>query len=243
MNKISAYNEFENSQTTESLIMDNLSLVKAIAQHIYCRLPEHIQLDDLIQCGIIGLVEAAHRYQSQQGVSFSTFAGHRIRGAIIDELRKNDDLPRSLQMESKRLQKAIRFIEQNEGRAAHDNEIAAAMNLSMDEYETLLQALNVHYTLSTDEIELIDEEHIDAEQPLQWSVKAEAKTILAEQLARLPEKEKLVMALYYNEDLNFKQIGDVLEVSESRVSQLHGQAMTRLQARVKNTLHLMDEHM
>lgn len=239
MNKLAAYQVAQPEQAVESLILEHLPLVKSIATHLHCKLPKHILLDDLIQCGIVGLVEAARRFQFSQGVQFQTFANRRIRGAIIDDLRKNDELPRSLQSEAQRLQKTISFLEQENGRSAHDVEIAQAMDISIAEYEDLLQAMNIHFMLSTDDIELVNDEPSHSEEPEFQFAKDEIKQFLSAQLSTLPGKEKMVLSLYYNEELNFKQIGEVLGVSESRISQLHAQALTRLQARLKQ-YHAMD---
>ncbi|MDX1795230.1 MAG: RNA polymerase sigma factor FliA [Hydrogenovibrio sp.] len=215
-----------------------LPLVNRIAYHLKGRLPDSVMVDDLIQSGIIGLIEAAQKFDSSQGASFETYAGIRIRGAMLDEIRKGDWTPRSVHRKSREVSDAISKVEAKHGREAKDHEIAEEMALSLDEYYHILQDTNSAQLLSIDEPDHDDlsEDRMVGQMQSQFSEISEADfhQALAEEIENLPEKEKLVMALYYDEELNLKEIGEVLEVSESRVSQIHSQAIKRLKSRLKD---------
>ena len=213
-------------------------LVKRIAYHLMSRLPPSVQQDDLIQAGLIGLLEALRNYDASQGASFQTYARIRIRGAMLDEIRKNDWAPRSVHRKARQIAEVVRDIENRTGRDARDQEIAAAMGLSLEEYHRLLQETTGHKVFSYEELE-VEEHGVNHGQchhmqgPSECLQSEDFKRGLAEAIAGLPERERLVMTLYYDEEMNLREIGAVLGVSESRVCQIHSQAVIRLQARMK----------
>jgi len=223
----------------DDLVVLHAPLVKRIAYHLMCRLPPSVQADDLIQAGMIGLLEAARNYDSTQGASFETYAGIRVRGAMLDEIRKNDWAPRSVHRKARKVAEAVRQIESMMGRDARDNEVAEALDMSLSEYHQTLQAASGYLVLSFDDLGADDEAvatniNLSSESmtPFDGLQKEDFKRSLAEAIAGLPERECLVMTLYYDEELNLREIGSVLGVSESRVSQIHSQALIRLQARL-----------
>jgi RNA polymerase sigma factor for flagellar operon FliA len=213
-----------------------LPLVKRIAYHLKGRLPDSVFVDDLIQSGIIGLMEAMQKFSADQGASFETYAGIRIRGAMLDEIRKGDWTPRSVHRKSREVSEAINRLESHNGREAKDSEIAAELGVSVNEYHAILQDTSGAQLLSIDQPdheELAEERMVGSFlSPYAELAESGFQEALAEQIMDLPEKERLVMALYYDEELNLKEIGEVLGVSESRVSQIHSQAVKRLRARL-----------
>lgn len=215
-----------------------LPLVKRIAYHLKGRLPDSVMVDDLIQSGVIGLIEASQKFDSTQGASFETYAGIRIRGAMLDEIRKGDWTPRSVYRKSREVSDAIAQVEAVKGREARDEEVAEVLGITLKEYYHILQDTNSTQLLSIDQPdhdELSEDRMVgQIKTPIAELTESDFQGALAEQIEQLPEKEKLVMALYYDEELNLKEIGEVLEVSESRVSQIHSQAIKRLKARLKD---------
>jgi RNA polymerase sigma factor FliA len=217
------------------LMQQHAGLVKRIAYHLAARLPASVEIDDLIQAGSIGLLEAARNFQGDRGASFETYAGIRIRGAMLDELRRGDWAPRSLHRRARDVEAAMRAIEQETGREAKDAEIAERMGVSLTEYfEAVTDAARCQ-VLSTDgfsdESEGYDAPAENAD-PDGQVTRAEFQAELIKAIGSLPEREKLGMLLYYERELNLKEIGKVLDVSESRVCQIHGQALVRLRARL-----------
>lgn len=215
-------------------------LVKRIAHHMMARMPSSVQVDDLIQAGMIGLLEASQKYDGSKGASFETYAGIRIRGAIVDEMRRGDWAPRSVHRNSRRIADAINAIEAKTGRDARDTEIAQALDISLDEYYEMAKDSASTRLYSYDETYDDDDagsvtsaEHEEPFSRPQEDVSRSAmQTALAKAITTLPERERLVLSLYYEQELNLKEIGQVLEVSESRVSQIHSQAASRLRARL-----------
>ena len=222
-------------QNPSSVVEDLLPLVKSIALRIRVKLPDFIELDDLTQAGLIGLLNACQSYDPNQGANFQTYASIRIRGAILDELRRNDWLPRSVQTQLGEVSRAIAKVEAREGRAAQDHEVAEAMKLSLDEYRELTTKLSaarlVYLDANTDSA---DEVPVAATEPEAEYSEEEQRALLRSGIDMLPEREKLMMSLYYVEELNIREIAAVLEVTEGRVSQLHGQALARLRSRLVN---------
>ena len=223
------------SSPDADLMNQHAGLVKRIAYHLAARLPSSVEIDDLIQAGSIGLLEAARNFQGDRGASFETYAGIRIRGAMLDELRRGDWAPRSLHRRARDVESAMRAIEQETGREAKDSEIALRMGVSIGEYfEAVADAARCQ-VLSTEgfseDSEGYDAPAEDADPDSQVS-RAEFQSELIKAIGNLPEREKLVMSLYYERELNLKEIGKVLDVSESRVCQIHGQALVRLRARL-----------
>jgi RNA polymerase sigma factor for flagellar operon FliA len=212
----------------DALVRAHLPLVKRIAQQLLVRLPAHIEMDDLIQVGLIGLLKAADDHQQDSGAAFSTYATIRIRGAMLDELRSRDWLPRSVQRDLGRVAAAIEQVEQRVGRAATDQEIANALEMDLEDYQQLSGELACARIGQLDEVDVPTED--DATSELVFDVARREALVAA--IEGLPEKEGLMLSLYYTEGLNLKEIGLVLGVSESRVSQIHGQAVARLRSRL-----------
>ena len=240
MNGVAMY-AAEKPATHEYMVEKHASLVKRIACHLINRLPASVQLEDLIQAGMIGLLEASRNYDERQGASFETYAGIRIRGAMLDEIRKNDWAPRSVHRKARMVAEAVRGIEHDEGRDARDTEIASVLDMPLQDYYKILQDNSYHKVLSFEDLGVGDDsilENMSDNTPgiLDGLQREDLQRILSEAIASLPERERLVMALYYDEELNLREIGAVLGVSESRVSQIHSQAVIRLQARMGNRL-------
>lgn len=226
------------------LVRSHGLLVKRIAQQLLNRLPASVQLDDLMQAGMIGLLEASRHYDSTQGASFETFAGIRIRGAMIDELRRYDWTPRSVHRKAREIAEGIRSIEANTGRDARDSEVAAYLKLSMEEYHHVLQDTLACRVLSIEELlESGDSAWercvMGSTEPMEGLTRDRFVGALADAIASLPDRERLIISLYYEEELNLKEIGAVLGITESRVCQVQGQALLRLRARLADWL---DEH-
>lgn len=220
-------------------VEDYAPLVKRIAYHMMARMPACVQVDDLIQAGMIGLLEASQKYDASRGASFETYAGIRIRGAIVDEMRRGDWAPRSVHRNSRMISQAIRVVEARNGRDARDAEIAEELGVSIEEYFSMSQDSSSSRLFSYEETFGDDDSNIDASEsssafasPLEGIQRDSLKRSLAQAISQLPERERLVLALYYDEELNLKEIGQVLGVSESRVSQIHSQAALRLRTRM-----------
>jgi RNA polymerase sigma factor FliA len=233
------YNQLEFT-SSQDLIAQYAPLVKRIAYHLLARLPSSVVLDDLVQSGMIGLLEASRKYNPAKGASFETYAGIRIRGAIIDEVRRGDWTPRSVHRNSRRISDAIHQLEVRLGRDASDSEVAVEMGISISEYHTLLQDSMESRLFSFEELQKPENEGLgeqfvaDEPEPGHQVEKKVFNQALARAIEGLPERERLVLALYYDEQLNLKEIGEVLGVSESRVSQIHSQAAHRLRGRLRD---------
>ena len=211
------------------LVSLHLPLVKRIANHLAVKLPSHIEVDDLIQVGLIGLLKAKEDYQADSGATFSTYATIRIRGAMMDELRARDWLPRSVQKNLGKVAKAVQGAEQRLGRAPADSEVAIELGISLGDYHELLGDVSLARLTPVEDVETVAGD-LEPDREVIESLRA---TALSDAIKELPEKEQLMMSLYYVDNLNLKEIGLVLEVSESRVSQIHGQAIARLKSRLK----------
>ncbi len=222
----------------DDLVSKHAVLVKRIAFHLMSRLPPSVQADDLIQAGMIGLLEAARNYDATQGASFETYAGIRIRGAMLDEIRRTDWTPRSVHRKARQVAEAVRLIENEQGRDARDVEVAEKLGITLHEYHRILQDATGCRVFSIDDGNGFGDEPAppagekQANEPLDSLQNRDFKAALAQAIAGLPERERLVMAMYYDEELNLREIGEVLGVSESRVCQIHGQALIRLRARM-----------
>ncbi len=212
-------------------------LVKRIALHLMARLPASVQLEDLMQAGVVGLLEASRNYDGGKGASFETYAGIRIRGAMIDEVRRGDWAPRSVHRKGRELQDAMVRLGKRLGRDPTDQEVATELGISLDEYHAIARDCLGSKLFSLDELGHDDDgpdDFLPSNGPSpEQDVQHEAlRQQLAQAIASLPERERLVLALYYNDELNLKEIGLVLGVSESRVSQIHSQAALRLRSRL-----------
>lgn len=219
-----------------SVIEQYLPLVRRQAFSLKVRLPAGVDVDDLIQAGVEGLLSCVDRFDAESGVAFSTYAHQRIRGAMIDELRSRDWLPRSVRRSGRELESTLRRLEQELGRPPEEREVAAALDMSLAEYQQLLLDTNNGLVLSYDDV-LTDNPNLETSDDETPAPEAQVsndqlKQLLMAAIDALPEREKLVMTLYYQEELNLKEIGAVLDVTESRVSQLHSQAIKRIRARI-----------
>jgi RNA polymerase sigma factor for flagellar operon FliA len=236
VNAQSAYWQVKHG-TADDLVVSYAPLVKRLAYHLISRLPANVDVKDLIQVGMMGLLEAASHFQQDKGASFETFASIRIRGAMLDEVRREGWAPRSVMRRVKALSTAMRKVENRLGREASPLEVASEMDMSLNEYFDLVQeaaTLQVsrldHMGSEQDgQFEVADEQ---ATSPLGDLLNADFQQDLANYIDGLPEREKLVLALYYEQSMNLKEIGLVLGVSESRVCQLHSQAVVRLRHRM-----------
>jgi len=222
---------------TETLVMQNMGLVKRIAYHLMTRLPASIQVEDLVQAGMVGLLEAARLFDPALGASFETYAGIRIRGAMLDELRRNDWTPRSVHRKAREVAEAIRQLEEQLGRDARDAEVAEHLSISLTEYHHILQDAASCHLFSVDELletgdQILEGCAAPSDSPLEQITRSGFTEALAEAITRLPERERLVLSLYYDEELNLKEIGQVLQVSESRSCQILGQATLRLRGKL-----------
>ena len=220
----------------DGLFENNLSLVKIIAHHIGVRLPPGKDIEDLIQVGMIGLLEAAKSYQPRSGAEFKTYASIRIRGAILDELRRESWMPRSVQQKAQELSRAIQRTEHKLGRSATDREIAAELDVSLEEYGKVLESVAGTTVFSLeDEGSLTSlEEHNDS--PYGNVQSDSTRKRLGQVIGGLPEQERLVVVLYYDKGLNLREIGEVLGLGESRVCQVHSQAVGRMRSRMRENI-------
>ena len=228
-------------QTQETLLKTHALLVKRIAYHLSGRLPRSIQLDDLMQAGMLGLLEAVRHFDDSKGASFETYAGIRIRGHMLDEVRRNDWVPRSVYRNARMISAAVKAVENRLSRDAKDHEVAAELGISLVEYHDMLGDSNGSHLLGfedlgvTDDV-LKDETLGESTEPYVNAQRADMKQCLSQIIGSLPKNEQMVLSLYYEHDLNLKEIGDVLGVSESRVSQIHSQATHRIKARLPESL-------
>ena len=238
MQKLAMYADDQQQNQTASLVEQYAPLVKRIAHHMLARLPSTVQLNDLIQSGMVGLLEAAQKFDASKGASFETFAGIRVRGAMLDDVRKDDWAPRSVHRNARRVSEAIKAVESRTGRDASDQEVAAELGIPLDEYYTYLQDSAGTRLFSFEEVVEHDEGALKhsgsptSASPFEGVQRQAFQENLAEAIGTLPERERMVLALYYQEELNLKEIGSLLGVSESRVSQIHSQAALRLRTRL-----------
>lgn len=213
----------------EDVVDQYATLVKRIARQVHSRLPASVQIDDLIQAGLIGLMEAARLYDPSQGASFETYAAIRVRGAVLDELRRGDWSPRSLSRRVRQLSEAARVVENRTGRAATSREIADNLGLSLDEYhQWVLDASNQNF-FGLDNLEALDGAPDTGPDATYRGVEEDRRRrFLVKVIGTLSEREQLVLSLYYEKGMTMKEIGETLGVSESRVCQIHGEAAVRL---------------
>jgi RNA polymerase sigma factor for flagellar operon FliA len=227
----------------DEIIIEYAPLIKYIAQKIAARLPSNIELDDLISCGVIGLMDAIKKFDPTRDNKFKTYAEFRVRGAILDELRAQDWVPRSIREKAKMVERAYSKLECENGRPATDEEMCAELKITQDEFYELLNKAKTVSLLNLDDAASFNKGDkkllagfLDMNNQSNPHSAMDFKTFqekVKEGIMTLPEKQRLVLSLYYYEDLNLKEIGQVLSVTESRVSQLHTQAILKLKARLK----------
>ncbi len=217
------------------LVRRHTELVQRIAHHLAARLPASVDVGDLIQAGLIGLLEAARNYSGAHGASFETYAGIRIRGAMLDELRRSDWAPRSVHRRLREISAAMRTLEQQLGREPRDAEVCKLLDIPLSDYHQHVQDASQCLVLSTS---ARDDEDGDLDYPSTTDgpqkelERDEFRRELAEGIESLPKREQLVLSMYYNDEMNLREIGAVLDVSESRICQIHGQALLRLRAKL-----------
>lgn len=226
----------------EQLVTQYAPLVKRIAYHLLAKLPPSVLVDDLIQNGMIGLLDAISRFEDGLGAQFETYAVQRVRGAMLDGLRENDWLPRNLRREMRRVEAAIHSLEQLHGRPPQEGELAGALGMPIEDYQKLLLDARGHQLVYLEDLgngeedggdNYLDRHHASAQlDPLAEMLDRDMRAELIRAIEELPEREKMMMALYYDEELNLREIGLVLGVTESRICQLHTQAIARLRSRL-----------
>ena len=223
------------------LVEKHAPLVKRIAYHLLARLPASVQVDDLIQAGMIGLIEAAKNFDGGKGASFETFAGIRIRGSMLDEIRRGDWTPRSVHRNARLIAETIAELEAELGRDVKDVEVAEKLDITLDEYHHMLSDVSSGRIIGIEDLGITEDALVtanDLENDNLYEEQANDsfQQALIKNISSLPEREAIVLSLYYNDELNLKEIGEVLSVSESRVSQIHSQALVRLRARMQDWL-------
>jgi len=229
----------------EQIVLEHTPLIRYIVNRIAVRLPSHIDLDDLHNTGVIGLMDAIEKYDPDKNCKFKTYAEFRIKGAILDQLRSLDWVPRSVRQKSRRLERAYGEVEQRLGRSASEEEVADSLGLQLDKFHELLNQVRGISLVNLEEIrgsspdgdrsgtfaDIVEDVH--SENPFASLKLQEMKEIIGDTIATLPEKERLVVSLYYYEDLNMKEIGSILGITESRVCQIHTKAVLRLRSKLK----------
>ena len=233
------YSKTKDAGIREELILNYTYLVKFVAGRLYASYGNNVEFDDLVSYGIFGLIDAIDKYDLSRGVKFDTYAQLRIRGAIIDQLREIDWLPRSVRQKSKEIEKAYYEMENKLGRPATDEEMADSFGLSIEDFQKKIQNITTYSIVSLDDLleqkrdVISSEDDNQIETPESVVENTEVKEILVDAISILPEKEKKVVSLYYYDELTYKEIGKLLSISESRVSQLHTKAIIRLKNRFK----------
>ncbi len=224
----------------DELVLRHADLVKRIAYHLVSRMPPNVEVDDLIQAGMIGLLDASRHYTASKGANFETYAGIRIRGAMLDEVRKSDWTPRSVHRTVREMSEVVRRIENETGREAKASDVAQALGISVEDYHRAIADAASCRLFSFDQMGSSDDDgpiahaRDDNPGPQDDLEEEDFRKALATAIEGLPEREKLVLSLYYDDELNLREIGAVLDVSESRVCQIHGQALVRLRARMED---------
>jgi RNA polymerase sigma factor FliA len=222
------------------LLTDHMPLVKRLAHHMKAKLPPSVEVDDLVQAGMIGLLDAISRYEETHGAQFETYAVLRIRGAMLDELRNSDWLPRSMRQNMRKIEAAMASLQQKLGHPPTESEVAKSLKLSLADYQDMLADGGGHQLLYYEDFHdddgndsFLDRFAVDDDDPLRALLDTDFRQAVIDAIDGLPPREKILMGLYYEEEMNLKEIGAVMGVSESRVSQLHTQAVARLRATLR----------
>ena len=234
---VDALSKAESKPDYDALMTQYAPMVKRVAYHMMGRLPATIQLEDMVQVGMIGLFEALKAYDTSKGASFETYARIRIQGAMLDEVRRGDWTPRSVYKKSRQLSEAITKVEREKGGHASDSEVAAELQMDMDEYYSLVEDAAGCQLVSYEDIVQNDHGRNESsastrQEPFQHLENDDFKQALVNRISGLPERERLVMSLYYDEEFNLREIGEIIGVSEGRVCQIHSQALLRLKSRM-----------
>lgn len=235
----------------ERLLQECLPEVRYIARRIHDRLPPHVPFDDLVHAGILGLIDAIDKYDPGRNVQLKSYARFRIRGAILDSLRQMDWSPRALRRQARRIEDAQRELGATLGRAPNETEIAAHLGMPLAEYQQLLgelRGLDIGSLYTGTEDESLEGPHAslttkEGEDPFSQCLRSEMRGLLAEAIEELEEKERHVLGLYYLEELTMKEVGVILNIGESRVSQIHTAAILRLRSRLREKLEAQHRHM
>lgn len=225
----------------DSLLTEHMPLVKRLAHHMKAKLPPSVEVDDLVQAGMIGLLDAINRYEETHGAQFETYAVMRIRGAMLDELRSSDWMPRSMRQDMRKIENAMSTLQQRLGRPPTESEVAKSLKLSLADYQEILSEGGGHQLVYYEDFHEEDGSdgfldryaHDEDADPLRALLDTDFRQAVIDAIDALPPREKMLMGLYYEEELNLKEIGAVMGVSESRVSQLHTQAVARLRASLR----------
>ena len=246
--KSQAIQEIEISQENrDAVIKEFAPMVKYVANRIALRLPPHIEVDDLVSVGVLGLIDAIQKYDPTRGAKFKTYAEFRVRGAILDELRSMDWVPRSVRQKAASMDAVVQKLQAQLGRPPEDDEVAAELGLSLDDFFSTLNQTRSMPVLSLEDLGISKDTgeqqslldclagKSDADPQTQLRLN-ELKTIIAKAIDALPEKERLMVSLYYYEELTMKEIGEVLSITESRVSQIHSKAVYRLRTKLKSVI-------
>jgi RNA polymerase sigma factor for flagellar operon FliA len=228
----------------DHLLEQHMPLVKRLAHHMKAKLPPSVEVDDLVQAGMMGLLDAINRYEDTHGAQFETYAVLRIRGAMLDELRNSDWMPRSTRQSMRKVETAMNALQQKLGRAPTESEVAKSLKISLAEYQDLLSEGGGHQLIYYEDFHgdddgndsFLDRYVADDSDPLRALLETDFRQAVIDAIDSLPPREKILMGLYYEEELNLKEIGAVMGVSESRVSQLHTQAVSRLRAALREQL-------
>ena len=222
------------------LLTDHMPLVKRLAHHMKAKLPPSVEVDDLVQAGMIGLLDAISRYEETHGAQFETYAVLRIRGAMLDELRNSDWLPRSMRQNMRKIEAAMSSLQQKLGHPPTESEVAKLLKLSLADYQDMLGDGGGHQLVYYEDFHdnegndsFLDRYAVDDADPLRSLLDGDFRQAVIDAIDALPPREKILMGLYYEEEMNLKEIGAVMGVSESRVSQLHTQAVARLRAALR----------
>ncbi|EKO3557206.1 RNA polymerase sigma factor FliA [Vibrio metschnikovii] len=239
MNKALTYDQYGN-MTSQKLFLEKYAvLVKRIAHHLIGRLPPSVLIEDLMQAGMIGLLEAQKNYDGSKGASFETYAGIRIRGAMLDDIRRGDWVPRSVHKHNREISQAIAILEGELCRDPSDAEIAQHLGMSLEHYHNALTDISCSRIVGIEDLGVSDDaisplDDAEDNAPFQGVADELFRKALVESIKSLPEREALVLSLYYDEELNLKEIGEVIGVSESRVSQILSQSMQRLRTKLSS---------